>query len=349
VLGCPVAYADGVLSVGEGTAFDFGAVDTRSADAYVYDTYAYPAQNVVYAYQAYSYEMMMQDAATLARLYPEIIKIGSIGKSVENRELLLLEFGRGAQKIFVCGTHHAREYIATSYLMYTIDRYAAAYRNRAMWGNYNPRAILENVTFCIVPMVNPDGVNLVQNGIYATCAPWEFANMHIYESARYGYKAWKANVRGVDVNWNYDKDWYASSNKNPRGSSGFNGDMPNTEPETRAVSAYVDQNAFEAYISFHTQGEIFYWAEDKTRPTGLDRLLKADTGFTPHYDSGTGVGGSFFDYVYRKYGKATITVELCPYVGNYPYPDYDFDRIWNPAKNILFLVGNEIIYVNSLQ
>ena len=42
-----------------------------------------------------------------------------------------------------------------------------------------------------------------------------------------------------------------------------------------------------------------------------------------------------------------ITVELCPYVGNYPYPNSDFDTVWKPAKNILLAVGNEIIYLNK--
>ena len=68
------------------------------------------------------------------------------------------------------------------------------------------------------------------------------------------------------------------------------------------------------------------------------------TGFIGYKDNGTGVGGSFFDYVYRNFKKPTITVELCPYVGNFPYPNDDFDTVWKPAKNILLVVGNEIIY-----
>ncbi len=271
----------------------------------------------------------------------------SIGQSVEGRELLLVEFGRGSDKVFVCGTHHAREYISTTYLMYAIDRYAYAYRSGSMWGQYNPKEILDNITFCIVPMVNPDGVNLVQNGIEATQTPDEVAAMELFEGAKYGYSSWKANVRGVDLNWNYDKDWSSKRNKNPKGSSGFNGDAPNTEPETMAVSAYVDRNVFGAYVSFHTQGEIFYWAENPETPTYMNRVIKKDTGFIEYKETATGDGGSFFDYVYRKFYKPTITVELCPHIGNFPYPDSDFDRVWNPAKNILFLVGNEVIYNKS--
>ncbi len=345
--GCNIAYDGGLITLGTPYSFNheiFADIDTFNFNDYIYMTYPAYAQYVINPYQQYSYETMAYDAEQLKNMYPELIKTSSIGKSVEGRDLLMIEFGRGAEKIFVCGTHHAREYIATTYLMYAIDRYAYAYRYGGMWNQYNVREILNNITFCIVPMVNPDGVNLVINGIYATSNHEEIASMGIYESPRYGYKAWKANVRGVDLNWNYNKDWSPGTNRNPRGSTGFNGDYPYSEPETIAVSDYVDNNLFSAYLSFHTQGQIFYWADNPENPTYINGLIKNDTGFIEYRESGTGVGGSFFDYVYRNFKKPTITVELCPYVGNYPYPVNDFDTVWNPTKNILLVVGSGIMY-----
>ena len=97
----------------------------------------------------------------------------------------------------------------------------------------------------------------------------------------------------------------------------------------------------------HTQGKLLYWAEDVTNPTNLGKLVQADTGFsliredTPKKLSG--VGGSFFDYVFRKYGKATMTVELCNYIGPKPYPDASFDKVWAPAKNVLLIFGQTIM------
>lgn len=345
--GYDITYTDGLIIIGRQTDINnkiYGDIHTYDYSDYVYTTYPFGAEYVVYPYQKYSYESMMADTKKLQHMYPELIKTSSIGKSVEGRDLLLIEFGRGTDKVFVCGTHHAREYIATTYLMYAIDRYAYAYRTGSMWGQYNPKAILDNITFCIVPMINPDGVNLVQNGVYATKNPNAITGMGIYEGKKYGYSSWKANVNGVDLNWNYNKDWSPEKNKNPRGSSGFNGDYPYTEPETIAVSDYVDNNIFDAYLSFHTQGEIFYWADNKEEPLNVQEAIRIDTGFKGYEDSGTGVGGSFFDYVYRKFNKPTITVELCPYIGNFPYPDKQFDTVWNPTKNILLVVGNEIIY-----
>lgn len=345
-----LTYRDGIITIGNTTDLTndiYTDVSLFNFDHYVLTTYPSLAQHIINPYQAYGYENMISDISKLQTMYPELIKTSSIGKSVEGRDLLLVEFGRGPNKIFVCGTHHAREYICTTYLMYAIDRYAYAYRTESMWGKYNPKSILDNVTFYIVPMVNPDGVNLVQNGVYTTKEPDKIQQLKIYEGSMYGYKAWKANMNGVDLNWNYDKDWSETKNKNPRGSSGFTGDRPGTEPETLAISNYVDSYPFDAYMSFHTQGEVIYWADNQQNPSYINKLIQNDTGFTGYRDNGTGIGGSFFDYVYRNFNKPTITVELCPYIGNYPYPDKDFDRVWNPAKNILLIAGNEITYMKN--
>lgn len=351
--GVALDFKDWVISFGTGADEAdralFGEINPLvNVNSYLYDTYYYAPQHCVYPYQAYSHEFVVNDANKLAKMYPEIIKVGSIGKSVEGRDLVLIEFGKGAKKIFVCGTHHAREYISTTYLMYAIDRFAYMYETGMNETEYDIKAILDNVTFCIVPMVNPDGVNLVQNGINAVQNPEAVSAMKITEGRENGYRAWKANINGVDPNWNYDKDWFKYREKTSSpASTGYNGEMPNTEPETQAVAAYVDANMFEAYLSMHTQGKLLYWAEDVTNPTNLGALVQRDTGFsliredTPKKLSG--VGGSFFDYVFRKYGKATMTVELCNYIGPKPYPDADFDRVWAPAKNVLLIFGKTIM------
>ncbi len=350
--GSPLSYTNGLITLGNSPAKNhpsFLKIDTTNQDDYVYQKYPAPFTYLVNPYQTYSYEMMQADAKSLQAMYPDLVKLSSIGKSVEGRDLLLIEFGRGDNRIFVNGAHHAREYITATYLMYAIDRYAYAYRVGSMWGQYSPKEILDNITFCIVPMVNPDGVNLVQNGISATQHADELAQMKIYEGAKYCYSAWKANIRGVDLNRNYSLFWDPEDNQNPRGSNGFQGDAPCTEPEVRAVSRYVDNNPFEAYVAFHTQGEVFYWADNPVNPTHIDRLIIKDTGFEKMKEDNSALTGTFFNYVYYQYQKPTLTVELCPYVGNYPYPNGNFDKVWNPAKNILLLVGNEILYQNSLQ
>ena len=37
-----------------------------------------------------------------------------------------------------------------------------------------------------------------------------------------------------------------------------------------------------------------------------------------------------------------MTVELCNYVGPYPYPDAGFDDVWTSAKDVLLIFGDVI-------
>ena len=130
-----IAYTNGLITIGDQNNSHnkiYDNISTYDSNDYVYTTYPCWAEYVINPYQVYSYETMLNNAKQLQHMYPDIIKTSSIGKSVEGRDLLLIEFGRGANKIFVCGTHHAREYIATTYLMYAIDRYAYAYRTNSM-------------------------------------------------------------------------------------------------------------------------------------------------------------------------------------------------------------------------
>ena len=195
--GTTLSFKDWVITFGaEAQSTDrtlFGEINPLiNVNEYLYDTYFYIPQHCVYPYQAYSHEFVVNDANKLSKMYPELIKTGSIGKSVEGRDLVMIEFGKGDKKIFVCGAHHAREYISTTYLMYAIDRFAYMYETGMNETEYDIKAILDNVTFCIVPMVNPDGVNLVQNGIGAVENPDAVSAMKITEGRENGYRAWKA-------------------------------------------------------------------------------------------------------------------------------------------------------------
>ncbi|MCL2059262.1 MAG: hypothetical protein FWH01_09450, partial [Oscillospiraceae bacterium] len=237
--GYGVTYADGIMTMSpdgvevfyEGNAF--GAIDISGSERLLYNAYSEPAAHVVNPYKAYSYNDMTADALRLERMYPELIRTSGIGYSVEGREILLIKFGKGDIEIFVCGTHHAREYISTTYLMYAIDQYAYAYAAGAKWEAYDIIDLLEKVKFCIIPMLNPDGVNLVQNGIESIKDP-EYVKSLSLAGSRYGYASWKANINGVDINRNYDFNWtHEKAYEYPRGYLAFGGDAPASEPETQ--------------------------------------------------------------------------------------------------------------------
>lgn len=156
---------------------------------------AQEVSRIVNPYQEYSYEKMQNDIEALCARYPDIVKKSSIGKSVEGRDLTLVEFGKGERKIFLCGAIHAREYITTSYLMTFLEKFSDAYQRNEKPDGYAVRNILDKTTFYIVPMLNPDGVNLVQNGWETAVEADKVKGMSRVDGAEtYGYRGWKANI-----------------------------------------------------------------------------------------------------------------------------------------------------------
>ena len=76
-----------------------------------------------------------------------------------------IRLGQGPQPVFYSASIHANESITTNVLMKFIEDFCIAYtENKNIFG-IDARTIFKNSSIYIVPMSNPDGVNLV-NGAY---------------------------------------------------------------------------------------------------------------------------------------------------------------------------------------
>lgn len=305
---------------------------------------------IVNPHTAYSYEAMIEDAEMLSKRYPDLIKTKSIGKSVEGRDLRLIALGNGEKKVLLNGSHHAREYITSSFLMNMVEDYADAYCRGVKLGGYDIKSILDTVTFLVIPMVNPDGVNLVQKGIKAVKSPGEVRKMKLI-NRRYGYRSWKANINGVDLNRNYPTGWEErkSSVKVPS-SEQYKGKKAGSEPEVKWMMEFVNSNKdICIYASYHTQGEVIYWSDHKCKISEdekvLAKTLAAKTGFAlVNTEESVGdYGGGFSEWTRKELKKPSFTIELCPYIGSYPYPDSSFDRVWKTARFTGLIIGEALL------
>ncbi|MBC2727049.1 cell wall-binding repeat-containing protein [Desulfosporosinus sp.] len=305
--------------------------------------------SVVNPYVVYSYEQMRKDAAKIQELYPEAVQLETIGQSVENRELLLLKLGKGEKKVFLNGSMHAREYMTTSFLMKLIDEYAYAYTYDEAFDNYNVKTLLDNVTLYIVPMVNPDGVNLVQNGLSAVNNPQKVKQMRLFYP-KLGYASWKANINGVDLNRNFPVGWdVKSSDTKVPSSQNYKGTQPMTEPEVMAVMDLVKNNSFKIVVSYHTQGEYIFWSDKncgsfnyllEPMTNRLVSLTGYEKGGKIHTSGNWGAG--IADWT-RSLKIPTFTLELCPYRSEIPYPDSGFDDVWERVKDTGLFFAQEAI------
>lgn len=295
--------------------------------------------DVVDTAKTLSCEELTQDALKLRNLYPEIISIGVIGKSVEGRDIMLLRLGKGTKKLLLLGTHHAREYITSTFLIKTVDDYAKAYSANEKLGKYDIRALLDQTTVYIVPMVNPDGVNLVQNGVDAVKNPEKVKQMRMLKDS---YEEWKANINGVDLNRQYPCHWdEKESNTDVPSSEMYKGKSPASEPEVQAVIKLCKENDFALAASFHTKGEVIYWADSGTDDSiaaddSIAETLAGVTGYKlmPVSEDPAVYGAGFENWFRQDFLSPAFCIELTPTGnGSAPHDDSQFSKlVWDKTK-----------------
>jgi predicted deacylase len=306
--------------------------------------------NIVNPYVPYTYEQMKDESIKLAELYPEIISLDSIGFSVEGRELTLIKLGKGEKKIILCGSHHAREYISSSYLMKMIEEYSKAYTSGQNFGKYNVKEMLDNICIYIVPMVNPDGVNLVNKGVSSVNDQEAVEAMVLL---RPSYREWKANVNGVDLNRQYPTKWKEKYDEVGKpASESFKGTAAATEPEIQAMMKVSKDNEFILAASFHTKGNVIYWADSGTVDLipGVKDMAKRLSSLTkyqrmPISEDPSIYGAGYENWFRAEFLRPAFCIELTPYNNtDVPHDDKKFDSlVWNNARYIGLFMADEAL------
>jgi len=236
---------------------------------------------IVAVNRPYGYRTMQRDLLALLARFP-FLEQRVIGRSVLGREIPAIRLGRGPKHLLLHGSTHAREWITTLLLMKFIEDYARAYQAGTELDGFDIRRLFDRVTIWVVPMVNPDGVDLVVNGLQRDNPYYE--ELLAANQGMTDFAAWKANVRGVDINRNFPADWEKAKEIGaPQpGPQYYAGPYPASEPETRALMDFTRQQNFDLALPYHAQGEVIYWgygdiAEDETR--ALAERLAAVSGY----------------------------------------------------------------------
>ena len=112
----------------------------------------------------YTTSLLYSNIRDLLSTYP-FLQSEIIGYSVLGNPIPYVRIGRGSNRVFYSASIHANESITTNVLLKFIEDFCVAYRNNTEIFGYNARNIYNYASIYIVPMCNPDGVNLV-NGYY---------------------------------------------------------------------------------------------------------------------------------------------------------------------------------------
>ena len=154
--------------------------------------------NIVPTNIEYSSYLLRQNLNNLNRIFP-FLNIQTVGRSVLGQNIYVIKLGNGPKKVFYSGGIHANEWITSVLLMKFIENYCNAYVNDEKLYNYSVRDLFRSCSIYIMPMVNPDGVNLVTGNLPTTSSSYISAQNIALSFPDIPFPSgWKANINGVD-------------------------------------------------------------------------------------------------------------------------------------------------------
>ena len=290
--------------------------------------YTYNFKSSINLYKCDDFSNSVNDEILDIRKYnKDIVSVDKIGLSIKRTPILSIKLGKGPIKVFINGTHHAREAITTVLILDQIKYILSLYKNNSYIYDISIKDILDKVTFIFVPLVNPDGADLVLSG--NKC-----------------YRNWKANVNGVDLNRNYPTTYPDQDTVLIPGFKGYPGLYSFSEPETIALKYLTEKYLFDGAISYHSSGEEIYWQFNQLneeRDLKIANKISKETNYTLLYEEKPNIGSGYKDWFIENYQKPSLTIEVSPYVGENKVPIENYKKIFQDNKNVPIIFANEIL------
>ncbi len=250
-----------------------------------------------------------------------------IGYSLEKRPIYCVQIGTGKKCAVFAAAFHGLEYMTSAALISFAQKYN------------HMKDIHKKLRLYIIPMVNPDGVNIAINGI----DPKNIYHQSIVKNIGIiDYtKTWQANSAGVDINHNFDADW-KSICENPSPTK-YGGKFPCSEPETQTVTKILTWLRPELFIAFHSQGKEIYYDFNNMENKGAEetgKAIAASCGYKLCRPTGTAAFGGAKDWYIQEFRKQAFTVELGS--GKNPLPNSQLPQMEKDVYNICMTAINKI-------
>lgn len=270
-----------------------------------------------------------------------------IGNTAFQRPLRTLVIGNGPRKVIYSASHHANEWITSLVLLKFAEELAQAISQNGTIFGIEAQRISDTATIYMVPMVDPDGVDLVTGAIPPGSIPYESARTlaEFYPDIPFP-RGWKANLLGVDLNLQYPAGWLQA--REIKFSQGFTqpgprdyvGRAPLNQLESRALAGYTEFIDPALVLAYHAQGKVIYWQFKDYVVPGAEELGEAfaevsgyDLEDTPFESSFAG----YKDWFIQNFRRPGYTIEVGE--GESPLPLAQFDQIYGDNLGILVIAA----------
>ena len=283
-------------------------------------------------------------SSALSRLSSEysFLKTECIGRSVMGKPILAASLGTGENSVLISAAHHANEWVGTQVMMCFIEQLCRAYVSDGELFGVLAKDILACSRLYLVPLVNPDGVDLAQGKLasggffkLAKCIALGFPHIPFPQG-------WKANINGIDLNLQYPAGWEQA--KAIKFSQGYDrpaprdyvGDGPLCAPESIALARYTRKISPGIIIALHSQGEVIYWKYSTFEPTGsreLGQSMSEVSGYELFETPAESGNAGYKDWFIKEFDRPGYTLELG--LGENPLPEAQLPKIYADTAPML--------------
>lgn len=283
-----------------------------------------------------------REIESLLRTYP-FMRSERLATTAFGRPISTLVVGNGPRKVLYSAAFHANEWITTLILLTFARQWGEAIVSGGEIAGQNARELKDKVTIYMVPLVNPDGVDLVTGAIPPDSPEYALATALSENYPNIPFPSgWKANLLGVDLNLQFPAGWMQAreikfmqgfTRPGPRD---YVGRAPLDQVESRTMEGYTQAIDPALVLAFHSQGEEIYWQFDDIFVPGARELgerLARVSGYaladTPYNSSFAG----YKDWFIKTYRRPGYTVEVGR--GENPLPIEQFPEIYQANLPLL--------------
>ena len=278
----------------------------------------------------------------IVKTYP-FCRTEILTRTAFQRPIRTLVIGSGPRKVIYSAAHHANEWITSLVLLKFAEELAQAIQNGSSIFDRSAREIADTATIYMVPMVDPDGVDLVVGAITEGNIQYDLARRLARDYPTIPFPdGWKANLLGVDLNLNYPAGWLQA--REIKFSQGFTtpgprdyvGRAPLNQFETQALAGYTEYLDPALVLAYHSQGKEIYWSFQDYEVPGARALGEEFARVSGYALTEPAFNSSFAgykDWFIQNFRKPGYTIEVGQGVN--PLPIEQFDEIYRDNLGIL--------------